>query len=138
MLEVIYIISFWFGAVINHFLVSLDKFMLCFFLNEDLKMDEDFKRFLLKKKISEEKYDGMTGELQFKWSELFEKSKPQGKLFIHYILCLWFGAVINHFIVSLDKFMGQDSEESSSLLSHLISIIRFSWILLNFFKYDFN
>ena len=42
-------------------------------------MDEEFKRFLLKKKISEEKYDGMTGELQFKWSELFEKSKPQGK-----------------------------------------------------------
>lgn len=40
---------------------------------------QEFKRFLLKKKISEEKYDGMTGELQFKWSELFEKSKPQGK-----------------------------------------------------------
>ena len=49
-------------------------------------MDEEFKYFLLKKKISEEKYDGMTGELQFKWSELFEKSKPQGnKLLTHYI-----------------------------------------------------
>ena len=56
-------------------------FFLCNF-----KMDEEFKNFLLKKKISEEKYDGMTGELQFKWSELFEKSKPQGnKLLTHYI-----------------------------------------------------
>ena len=54
----------------------------------NLKMDEEFKSFLLKKKISEEKYDGMTGELQFKWSELFEKSKPQGKIFVHYIMSL--------------------------------------------------
>ena len=49
-------------------------------------MDEEFKSFLLKSKISEEKYDGMTGELQFKWRELFEKNKPQGKLFVHYIM----------------------------------------------------
>jgi hypothetical protein len=49
-------------------------------------MDEEFKSFLLKSKISEEKYDGMTDELQFKWSELFEKNKPQGKLFGHYIM----------------------------------------------------
>ena len=56
----------------------------------NLKMDEEFKSFLLKKKISEEKYDGMTGELQFKWSELFEKSKPQGKLFVHYSLYYWY------------------------------------------------
>ena len=54
----------------------------------NLKMDEEFKSFLLKKKISEEKYDGMTGELQFKWRELFEKSKPQGKIFVHYIMSL--------------------------------------------------
>ena len=52
----------------------------------NLEMDEEFKSFLLKSKISEEKYDGMTGELQFKWRELFEKNKPQGKLFVHYIM----------------------------------------------------
>ena len=50
-----------------------------------MKMDEEFKSFLLKRKISEEKYDGMTGELQFKFIELFEKkNKPQGKLFVLY------------------------------------------------------
>ena len=32
----------------------------------NLKMDEEFKSFFLMRKISEEKYDGMTGELQFK------------------------------------------------------------------------
>lgn len=66
-------------------------------------MDEAFKIFLLKKKISEEKYDGMTGELQYKWSELFEKSKPQGKQFIHYVFDLML--LINHFLALLDDFM---------------------------------
>lgn len=41
-------------------------------------MDQDFKTFLSKKGISEDKYNGMSDELQFKWGELFEKSK-QGK-----------------------------------------------------------
>ena len=56
-------------------------------------MDVEFKKFLLKKKISEEKYDGMTGELQFKWSELFDKSKPQGELFMHLLVVLVFSCV---------------------------------------------
>ena len=43
-------------------------------------MKEDFKIFLAGKDISEEKYGGMTDKLKFKWSELFEKSKLQGKL----------------------------------------------------------
>jgi hypothetical protein len=45
-------------------------------------MKEDFKTFLSEKDISEAKYNGMSDELQFKWSELFEKSKA-GRIIIH-------------------------------------------------------
>lgn len=40
-------------------------------------MDEHFIAFLLKKNISVPVYCNLTDELQFKWSELFEKSKTQ-------------------------------------------------------------
>jgi hypothetical protein len=65
-------------------------------------MKEDFKTFLADWEISEERFKGMADELQFKYIELFEKSKSQGELFIHSIFDFM---LFRHVLVLLDDFM---------------------------------
>lgn len=62
-------------------------------------MEEEFKTFLAKKGISVDEYKGGSLEAKAKLVETFEKSKPQGKLSIHYVL-LWSTISLSLLIVS--------------------------------------
>jgi hypothetical protein len=64
----------------------------------DLKMDNEFKNFLQKREISEERYETMGGDMQFKWSEHFENRKAQGD---HSFIVSLFVFTYNEFVFRL-------------------------------------
>jgi hypothetical protein len=88
-------------------------------------MKEDFKNFLADKDISVEKYAGMTDELQFKWSELFEKNKPQGKLSIQSLILCESTIFLSFWLISCCYFILMRFSFVSSTVSRFLFLLTF-------------